>query len=1120
MNHFRPLKFATLAALAVLGCSDTAYAQPQLTVTPLTTAANPLIFNNIPSGGVSASQPVTVATQNSTTATVIVQADPSSPWIQVRPNGSVNVPATFAVQCNTTNLSSGSYNGSFTVSVDGSPTDSITVYVSLTVTGLSALSATPPTLQFSGQAGATNGTPASAQVLITSNAQPMNYTLQVSYGAPASNWLLLSTTQGSTSGPAFSVGVNPSVLTATLYPVTFDATIVARSTTSSDTVVVGVQLTINSNATISATPANPPPFLYQAGAATDPAAQQLTITAGGGSNTFSIQESPAVSWLVVSPLSGTASSTPDVIALNAIPREQGLTPATYNTNLIVTPTGEAALAPIPVTLVVAAHPLIQLSTNALSFTASFGGAPTIQSVIVSSSGNAPVGFTASSNEPWLVASASASTTPATLTVQVNPASLSIQSYTGIVTVAPTNGDGYTETITVSLNVTGPSQLVAGPNALLFSYQIGQSPAQAQTVELSSTGQPLAFSVSTTTANCGSSWLQAQPVAGTTSATLTVSVVTAGMAAGDCSGVITLNYQSGTGPASLNIPVTLAVSNSPELSISMIPDFGVATAPLGSNPFQQQISLISTSPTIPVDYSVSIMNVSGGAWLGVAGATAGLTPQNLLLQISPGILTIPGSYSGTVVVTSRTLAPAQLVLTVTLTITTSTTVTIAPQALTFSESQGGTPPAAQALTLASCPGTATYTSVITYLSGANWLQISPTSGNASGSLQVSVLPNTLPLGQYNAQISFAFQDSATTSSNVNVTLNVLPAQTVAVSPSLLSFTYQLGSAAPASQSLAITSTSGSATVAVSANSIGWLAVNSTGGATPQTITVSVNPQGLSAQTYNGSISVSAPGVLTNPITVPVSLLVSTAPAPQPINIINNANGISGIIAPGEELAITGNFLGPATPVLFALNSSGGVSSMLAGVQVFFDNNPGIPIYVSANQIDVMVPYEINGRISTQMVVQYQGASSQVFPLAVATAAPGLFTDSFSGSGQVAAINQNASYNGASGSFQPAPRGSVIALYGTGGGQTNPPSVTGSVTPIPTDPSQLLTIPNVTATVGGVPATVNFAGAAPGEITGVMQINVVIPPNVTPGNAVPVTIAIGGTSTPIGTTIAVQ
>jgi uncharacterized protein (TIGR03437 family) len=143
------------------------------------------------------------------------------------------------------------------------------------------------------------------------------------------------------------------------------------------------------------------------------------------------------------------------------------------------------------------------------------------------------------------------------------------------------------------------------------------------------------------------------------------------------------------------------------------------------------------------------------------------------------------------------------------------------------------------------------------------------------------------------------------------------------------------------------------------------------------------------------------------------------------------------------------------------------------------------------------------------------------LGVAQAAPGLFTDTFSGQGQVAALNQNGSVNGPSGSgFAPAPRGTVIQLFGTGGGQTTPLSVTGSVTPVPTSSSGYLNISNVTATIGGIPASVEFAGAAPGLVTGVFQINVQIPAGVTPGNAVPVTVSIGGISSPVGTTIAVD
>lgn len=1121
--------FPALAALAVLGCSDTASAQPQLIVSPaaVTNSNTPLAFTNIPSGGVSGSLPVTVSTANSTQATVILGISASAQsWLQITPGASVNIPATLSVRCNTSNLTAGSYSGSFTITVDEAPSDFVTVYVSLTVTGVSALSASPSSLSFTGQAGATGGTPSSTQVQISSTGTQLTYNLQAQTN-DGNNWLLLSTTQGSTSGAPFSVSVNPAAVAPNNFPAIFTGTIVATSATTSDSVAISVQLTINANSSLTVTPKTPPPFLYQAGTAADPPSQQLSITAQGGSTTFAIQESPAVSWLVLSALNGTASSTAQTITINATPHEQALQPGTYTTSLIVTPAGEVALAAIPITLVVAAHPLIQLSANTLSFTAPFAGNPSVaQSVIVTSSGSSQVGFTVSSNETWLTASASSATTPATLTVQANPAGLNIQNYTGVLTLTPTNGDPYTETINVSLNVTSSTQLVAGPADLLFSFEIGKSPTPlpSQTIEVSTNGQPVQFTVSAATSNCGPNWLTATPSTAITNAPISVSVLTTGMTAGACSGAVTLSYQTGLGPFSLVIPVSLVVSNAAELSISMAPNFGVISIPLGSGQFQQQISLTSTDPNTQVDYTANIMNVAGGAWLGIAGSSSGFTPDNLIIQVTPGILSIPGTYGGTLVISSSTLGSTQLSIPIALTVTTTTSVTLSSNSLTFTEPQGGAASAAQTLTLTSSPTTATYTAAINYLSGGNWLQISSNSGNANSSIQVSIQPNSLSQGQYTAQISFAFQDAATTSGTVTVVLNVTAGQTVAASVSSLNYSYQIGSTAPASQPITITSTGGASTVAVSATSSGWLSVSSQGGTTPQTINVSVNPQGLAVNTYSGTISISDSGVLSSPILITVTLTVTGQPPPVPNIIINNATGNSGAIAPGEEIAIKGTFLGPASPAngtSFTLNSSGGVSSTLAGVQVLFDNIPGTPVFVSATQINVLVPYEINGRLSTVMEVTFDGAPSQQFTLAVAAAAPGLFTNSFTGQGQVAALNQNFTFNGASGTgFQAAPRGTVISLYGTGGGQSNPVSATGSVTPVPTSMSQLLNISGVTATVGGLPATVEFAGEAPGLITGVIQVNVLIPQGVTPGSSVPVTIVIGSVSSPIGTTIAVQ
>jgi uncharacterized protein (TIGR03437 family) len=57
-----------------------------------------------------------------------------------------------------------------------------------------------------------------------------------------------------------------------------------------------------------------------------------------------------------------------------------------------------------------------------------------------------------------------------------------------------------------------------------------------------------------------------------------------------------------------------------------------------------------------------------------------------------------------------------------------------------------------------------------------------------------------------------------------------------------------------------------------------------------------------------------------------------------------------------------------------------------------------------------------------------------------------------------------------------------------------------------------------TIGGVPATVQFAGLAPG-FAGLYQVNVQVPTGVAPGDAVPVSLSIGGVAANTAT-IAIQ
>ena len=189
-----------------------------------------------------------------------------------------------------------------------------------------------------------------------------------------------------------------------------------------------------------------------------------------------------------------------------------------------------------------------------------------------------------------------------------------------------------------------------------------------------------------------------------------------------------------------------------------------------------------------------------------------------------------------------------------------------------------------------------------------------------------------------------------------------------------------------------------------------------------------------------------------------------------------------------------------------------------MQVLFDGNPAPLIYASATQINAIAPVGLAGKASTQVQVSYQGSMSNTITIPVAAAAPGIFAADGSGVGGGAILNQDSSVNVR---LNPAARGSVMAIYLTGTGATNPASVDGAVTGnTPPFPSVAQA---VAVTIGGVSvpaAQVVYSGAAPGSVEGLTQIDAYVPQSVTPGPAVPVIVTIGGVASQPGITLSVN
>ena len=239
-----------------------------------------------------------------------------------------------------------------------------------------------------------------------------------------------------------------------------------------------------------------------------------------------------------------------------------------------------------------------------------------------------------------------------------------------------------------------------------------------------------------------------------------------------------------------------------------------------------------------------------------------------------------------------------------------------------------------------------------------------------------------------------------------------------------------------------------------------------------------------------------------------------PAPQLSSVVNAARYGSGAISAGEIVTLRGSTLGPDPLVTMQTTADGlGLTTMLAGTRVLFDGVAAPMVYTWGPQVSAIAPFGIDGKTSTRVQVEYQGVLSNAVTMDVAPAAPGIFSLDASGTGQGAVLNQDFSVNGPS---NPATIGSVVQIFTTGGGQTNPAGADGKFVGA-TLPRLILP---VAVRIGGLDSSVQYSGGAPGLVAGVVQVNAVVPDGVQTGDAVPIVVQVGNASSQDGVTIAIR
>ncbi len=235
--------------------------------------------------------------------------------------------------------------------------------------------------------------------------------------------------------------------------------------------------------------------------------------------------------------------------------------------------------------------------------------------------------------------------------------------------------------------------------------------------------------------------------------------------------------------------------------------------------------------------------------------------------------------------------------------------------------------------------------------------------------------------------------------------------------------------------------------------------------------------------------------------------STGWSPSLASVVNAASNLAGAVSPGEIVVLYGTTLGQ--PALVQNSPVDGIfSTSLAGTSVSFNGIAAPVIYASTKQVAAVVPYGIAGT-SAEVTVSYQGQQSSAFTIPIVASAPSLFSLNQAGAGQAAAVNAvDGKTNDA---MHPVKVGGYISLFATGEGQTTPVGIDGKIASGPILPAPNL---KVSVTVGGIPALVQYAGAAPGQVAGLMQVNVQIPSGVQPGGYVPVVLQVGNASTTDG------
>jgi hypothetical protein len=632
----------------------------------------------------------------------------------------------------------------------------------------------------------------------------------------------------------------------------------------------------------------------------NPASQQVTVSNGGG-GTLTWFATSSAAWLGVTPTGGTNSGLLTVSVNSA-----GLASGTYSSSVALSATG-ATNSPQYITVNLVVGPTaISTSPTSLSFTAFQNqGNPPSQTLNLANSGGGLLNWTVTSNVTWLTVSPTSGAAPSALKVAANTTGLGVGTFSGVITLTSSQANNSPKTVPVTLTIIG---VLLGDN-----FASGSLAGWAY----SPLGLPSNWSVANGAVQYNGGG-HTQIYAGNSSwanYTVQASIKLASLA----------NY-----PGGIRGRVNAVTGGS--YAVWLYPNSSL-------------IRLYSTQ-TWDIDSGYTQLGQAVLALDATNSHTVALSMQGTTLQVL---------YDGNVVITATdsTYASGMIALDVSnqpisftnvaVTGAASSTASLAlsPSTVNFAWSTGGAAPSAQSVQLST---TGTGNVAWSAATSAPWISVSPTTGAAPASLQVSANTTGLAAGNYSGTITVVSLGAANSPQAITVNLSVTtPPPALNVSQASYTFSAGLNGADPPTQPLTIqTAGLGSFTWSATSSSP-WLTVSTPSGTTPSTVQVTVNPAGLAQGTYNGNLTITAPGLASSPAVIPVSFSVYALYALDNFNT-NTLDGWAYSplgLASGWSVANQAvQYNGGGGTQLYAGNAAWGDYSVQAGIQLSSLNNyPG-------------------------------------------------------------------------------------------------------------------------------------------------------------------------------------